>query len=68
MTQAQVKFPTFEAYLSWSDDPENFREGRVEWIDGELLAAPPEAEANNWVACFDTGHGWDDSSSADCHS
>jgi Uma2 family endonuclease len=50
MTQAKVKFPTFEAYLSWSDAPGNFMQGRFELIDGELFEVPPEAEPNNWIA------------------
>jgi Uma2 family endonuclease len=50
MTQAKVKFPTFESYLSWSNDPGNFMQGRFELIDGELFEVPPEAEPNNWIA------------------
>ena len=50
MTQAKVKFPTFEAYLSWSKEPGNFMEGRFELIDGELFEVAPESEPNNWTA------------------
>lgn len=50
MTQAKVRFPTFEAYLSWSSTPENFMEGRYELIDGELFEVAPESEPNNWIA------------------
>lgn len=48
MTQARVKFSTFEEYLSYSD--ETPMEGRHELIDGELVELPPESEPNNWIA------------------
>ncbi|HIK56095.1 MAG TPA: Uma2 family endonuclease [Synechococcales cyanobacterium M55_K2018_004] len=48
MTQAKVKFTTFEEYLSYSD--ETPMEGRYELIDGELVELPPESELNNWLA------------------
>lgn len=48
MTQARVKFSTFEEYLSYSD--ETPMEGRYELIDGELVELPPESEPNNWIA------------------
>jgi Uma2 family endonuclease len=50
MTHAKVKFATFEEYMAWSNDPENDLEGRFEWVDGELVEVPPEAEFNNWIA------------------
>ncbi|NJN58080.1 MAG: Uma2 family endonuclease [Leptolyngbyaceae cyanobacterium SL_5_9] len=43
MTQAKIKFASFEEYLTWSDVPENHLEGQFEWIDGELVAVPPES-------------------------
>ena len=48
MTQAQVKFNSFEEYLSYSD--ETPMEGRYELIDGALVELPPESEPNNWIA------------------
>ena len=48
MTQAQVRFPTFEAYLSYSNELE--MEGRYELTNGELVELPPESEENNWLA------------------
>jgi len=48
MTPAQVKFPTFAAYLSYSNDMDI--EGRYELIHGELVELPPEPEPNNWIA------------------
>jgi Uma2 family endonuclease len=50
MTQAKVKFASFEAYLAWSDDPENYLEGQFELVDGELVDVPPESGLNNWIA------------------
>lgn len=50
MTQAKVKFPNFEAYLSWRDNAGDCIEGRFELIDGELVEVPPETEPNNWIA------------------
>lgn len=50
MTQAKVRFATFEAYLSWSSSLENASEERFELVDGELFALPPEKEINNWIA------------------
>jgi Uma2 family endonuclease len=50
MTQAKVRFANFEEYLSWSDDPENYMEGRYELIDGELTQLPPESPENNFIA------------------
>jgi Uma2 family endonuclease len=47
MTQAQAKFITFEAYLSYSNDMD--LEGRYELINGELVELPPESELNNWI-------------------
>lgn len=48
MTQARVKFTTFEEYLSYSDATP--MEGRYELIHGELVELPPESEPNNWIA------------------
>ncbi|PSB24047.1 Uma2 family endonuclease [Stenomitos frigidus] len=50
MTQAKVKFASFEAYLAWSDDPENYLEGRFELVDGELVEVPPESGLNRTIA------------------
>ena len=48
MTQAKVKFTTFEEYLFYSDAASI--EGRYELIHGELAKLPPESEVNNWIA------------------
>lgn len=48
MTQAKVKFTTFEEYLSYSDEAP--MEEFYELIDGELVKLPPESEENNWLA------------------
>ncbi|NJN59293.1 MAG: hypothetical protein HC879_18235 [Leptolyngbyaceae cyanobacterium SL_5_9] len=50
MTQARVKFTTFEDYLSYSDATQ--MEGRYELINGELVELPPESELNNWIANY----------------
>jgi Uma2 family endonuclease len=50
MTQAKVKFITFEEYLSYSN--ETPLEGRYELIDGALVELPPESEPNNWIANY----------------
>ncbi len=50
MTQANLKFASFEVYLSWSDNPEYDCVGRFEWVNGELVDVPPESEINNWIA------------------
>jgi Uma2 family endonuclease len=50
MTQAKAKFASFEAYLVWSDNPANYREGRFELIDGELVEVPPESGINSTIA------------------
>ncbi len=52
MTQAKLRFASFEEYLVWSDDPENYMEGRYELIDGELVELMPEAEPNLAIAKF----------------
>ena len=52
MTQAKLRFASFEEYLVWSDDPENYIEGRYELIDGELVELMPEAEPNLAIAKF----------------
>ncbi len=48
MTQARVKFTTFEDYLSYSD--ETAMEGRYELINGELVELPPESRLNSTIA------------------
>jgi Uma2 family endonuclease len=48
MTQAKVKFTSFEEYLSYSNEMD--MEGFYELIDGELVELPPESELNNWIA------------------
>jgi Uma2 family endonuclease len=52
MTQAKVRFASFEEYLAWSDDPENSMEGRYELIDGELVELPPESPENHFVTNY----------------
>ena len=52
MTQAKVKFASFEEYLTWSNDPENYMEGHYGLMDGELIKLPPESEPNNWIANY----------------
>ena len=44
MTQAKVKFATFEKYLSYSNKMD--MEGRYELVGGELAELPPESELN----------------------
>jgi Uma2 family endonuclease len=48
MTQAKVRFNSFDEYLSYSDKTP--MEGFYELIDGELIELPPESELNNWIA------------------
>lgn len=48
MTLAQVKFTSFEAYLSWSDEMD--MEGRYELVDGALVELPPESRLNSTIA------------------
>jgi Uma2 family endonuclease len=55
MTQAKVRFNSFEEYLTWSDDPENNDpenaiERRYELIAGELMQLPPESPEHNFIA------------------
>jgi Uma2 family endonuclease len=50
MMQAKLRFASFEEYLSWSDDPENYMEGRYELINGELVELPPESRFNSTIA------------------
>jgi Uma2 family endonuclease len=52
MTQAKIRFASFEEYLTWSDDPENHMEGRYELIDGELVELMPESGRNLAIARF----------------
>jgi hypothetical protein len=44
MTQSKVRFASFEEYLTWSNDPENYMEGRYELVAGELVELMPESE------------------------
>lgn len=48
MTQAKLRFSSFEEYLAAGDDLE--LEGRYELIDGELVPVPPESPENNFFA------------------
>ncbi|BAS57000.1 hypothetical protein NIES2135_36540 [Leptolyngbya boryana NIES-2135] len=48
MTQAKLRFSSFEEYFAAGDDLE--LEGRYELIDGELVQVPPESEENNFFA------------------
>ena len=48
MTQAGVKFTTFEDYLSYSS--ETPMEGRYELVNGELVELPPESRLNSTIA------------------
>jgi Uma2 family endonuclease len=50
MTQTKLRFASFEEYLTWSDVPENYLEGRYELIYGELFELPPESGLNDWLA------------------
>jgi Uma2 family endonuclease len=50
MTQAKLKFASFEEYLDWGDNPENELEGQFEWVDGELIDVPPESGLNRTIA------------------
>jgi Uma2 family endonuclease len=52
MTQAKVRFASFEEYLAWSDRPENYMEGRYELVDGELVQLPLESELNGAIVIF----------------
>jgi Uma2 family endonuclease len=52
MTQAKLRFASFEEYLAWSDDPENDLEGRYELVDGELVQLPTESELNGAIAHY----------------
>lgn len=46
MTQAKLRFSSFEEYLAYDDN----RDRRYELIDGELVELPPESELNDWIA------------------
>jgi Uma2 family endonuclease len=52
MTQSKVRFASFEEYLTWSDDPENYLEGHYELVDGELVQLPTESELNGAIAVY----------------
>lgn len=50
MTQARLKFASFDEYLAWSNAPENSMEGLFEWVDGALVAVSPESGLNRTIA------------------
>jgi Uma2 family endonuclease len=52
MTQAKLKFMSFEEYLTWSNDPENQMDGEYELIDGALVALMPESPENDAIANY----------------
>jgi Uma2 family endonuclease len=52
MTQTKLRFASFEEYIAWSDDAENFLDYDCELIDGELVPLPTEAELNSSIANF----------------
>jgi Uma2 family endonuclease len=52
MPQSKVRFASFEEYLTWSDDPENYLEGHYELVDGELVQLPTESELNGAIALY----------------
>jgi Uma2 family endonuclease len=52
MTQAKLKFASFEEYMAWSNDPDNAMEGCYELIDGELVQLPTESGLNDLIANY----------------
>lgn len=50
MKQAARKM-TFEEYLNL-EDFDDLPEERCEFVDGELVALPPESEPNDWIARY----------------
>lgn len=50
MTQAKLKFASFEDYLTWSDDSNKVMEGLFELVNGELVEVPPESGPNDAIA------------------
>jgi Uma2 family endonuclease len=52
MTQAKLKFASFEEYLAWSNDPDHYMEGCYELIDGELVQLPTESGLNDLIANY----------------
>lgn len=48
MTQAKVRFSSFEDYLSHDDGTENL----YELFNGELIEVPPESGLNVGIAAF----------------
>ncbi|MBE9008632.1 Uma2 family endonuclease [Pseudanabaenaceae cyanobacterium LEGE 13415] len=46
MTQAKLRFSSFEEYLVYDDNCDR----RYELIRGELVELPPESEPNDWIA------------------
>ncbi len=48
MTQAKVRFQSFEEYLSYDDETENL----YELFNGELVEVPPESGLNVGIATF----------------
>ncbi|MBW4524146.1 MAG: Uma2 family endonuclease [Phormidium tanganyikae FI6-MK23] len=45
MTQAKLRFSSFEEYLAYDDNCDR----RYQLIDGELVELPPESEPNDWM-------------------
>ncbi|MCU0568900.1 MAG: Uma2 family endonuclease [Oculatellaceae cyanobacterium Prado106] len=52
MTQAKVRFASFDEYFKWSSDPDHHLEGRYELVDGELVNLPTESELNGAIAHY----------------
>jgi Uma2 family endonuclease len=48
MTQAKLRFSTFEEYLTYNDDSDD----RYELVNGALVKLPPESELNDSIANF----------------
>ncbi|NJP10622.1 MAG: Uma2 family endonuclease [Leptolyngbyaceae cyanobacterium RU_5_1] len=48
MTQAKLRFATFEDYLNYDDGTDR----RYELVDGRLVELPPESEPNDWIANY----------------
>jgi len=46
MTQAKLRFSSFEEYLVYDDNCDR----QYELIHGELVELPPESEPNDWIA------------------
>jgi Uma2 family endonuclease len=50
MTQAKLRFQTFEEYFEWSNDHAD--NVRYELMDGDLIELPPESEPNDAIANY----------------